>query len=179
MELELFHVCGWNLSRPNFGGGESLWNYSNKGAEAGTQVIFKEQRASCLAGTPSSWKGVFGNKGKSQFTERSYMLMKVYSLYSEGSGELVEGFIWDLLSFFFSQKQLWVILNSWVDGLADAPYFCVCECLWGIMDCIMDAYRNPPLWDGYTLSIWLYSFMQSFMYSNMSASLCQVLCLGM
>ena len=117
MELELFHVCRWNLSRPNFGGGESHWNYSNKGAEAGTQAIFKEQRASCLAGAQSSWKGLFGNKGKSQFTERSYLLMKVYSLYSEGSGELLEGFIWDLLSFFFSQKQLWVILNSWVDGL--------------------------------------------------------------
>lgn len=45
------------------------------------------------------------------------MLIKVYRVYSEGSGELLIGFIRDLLSFFFFQKQLWVIENSWGDGL--------------------------------------------------------------
>ena len=130
MELELFHVCGWNLSRPNFGGGESHWNYSNKGAEAGTQAIFKEQWSSCLADAQSSWKGVFGNKGRSQFTKRSYMLMKVYSLYSEGSGGAAGRFYLGFAVFLFFSETVVGYLELLGGWPANASYFCVCVCVY-------------------------------------------------
>lgn len=53
------------------------------------------------------------------------MLIKVYRVYSEGSGELLIGFIRDLLSFFFPEAVVGYLelLGRWP---ADAPYFCVC-----------------------------------------------------
>lgn len=137
MELELFHVCGWNLSRPNFGGGESHWNYSSKGAEAGTQAIFKEQWSSCLADAQSSWKGVFGNKGRSQFTERSYMLMKMYSLYSEGSGGAAGRFYLGFAVFlFFPETVVGYLELGWM------AYKCI------ILLCVCVFIRNHGLHHG-------------------------------
>ena len=73
------------------------------------------------------------------------MLMKVYSLYSEGSGGAAGRFYLGFAVFLFFSETVVGYLELLGGWPANASYFCVCVCLSGIMDCIMDAYRNLPL----------------------------------
>lgn len=153
---------GWNLSKLNFGGYESPDNCGNERCWTGLQGLIKGQWVHVWQVLRVLEKIHLERKTRANLLKKPYMIIDVYRLYSEGSGELFESFIWDLLSLF--KKQLWVIWDSWGGGLQT---YCasVCRYLWGVMDCMMGDDKNAPCIvlvccrkDGETLSIWLDSF---------------------
>lgn len=72
----------------------------------GLQGLFKGQWVRVWQVLRVLEKILFGKKDEPICKKKKgpFMLMKVYRLYSEGSGELFESFVWDLLSLF--KKQL-------------------------------------------------------------------------
>lgn len=108
------------------------------------------------------------------------MLMKVYRLYSEGSGELFESFIWDLLSLF--KKQL--SATSWEVACRHTMLLCV-QVFMRSSDCMLGDDENTPCvvlvhcgkkWrNPFNLTL----FISPFVYStHNSAWMYQVLCPG-